>query len=223
MHKALARRVVARYLQAAPLDDYYSMPTQASPKTVGWGREKDPHFLAAATSFFQTRKDSWAIIVQPEEASKDDVRAYVEGNPKLKRSKIIVVTSESMDGDYNTSKWVVIHDIVGHSISNETFEPEDRFDRIAFHKALPTKYRISIPNADDMRPDILAAIFFHADLKDFVAKAAEIRLEFGDYPPYWDLVRMTARMQKIYEEMVVDVARWTSGFKLGKPRFLTQW
>ncbi len=224
----MARRVVARYLEAAPLEEYYSMPSPGlrAPRIVGWGKEQDLKFLEAATSYFQTRKDSWAIIVQPPLVSFPEVQAYVDGNPKLKRSKIIVVTSESLGGDFSAPEWVVIHDIVGHSIQNLKKLKIPKWEAQALHKALPPKYQLSGDlDSNDFSPDIYAAIFFHEVNENFVGEAAKISTVelFGlDYPQV-ELARSNFRFRNLYRDLLEDVARWTSGFKPGVPRKVEQW
>ena len=222
-------RVAARYLQAAPLDDYYSLPSKGSPKTVGWGREKIDGFLEAATTYFEARKDSWAIIVQRDKIDTGEVDAYVARNPKLKRSKIIVVNSEAMDGDYNTSGWVVIHDIIGHSISNQQSEEIQGYVARAFHKVLPLRYQIST-SPNDLEADIYAAIFFHAFPKDFADRAAEISLESDlggvSYSAEFRKEAMEERLSSFrsaYAWIMQDVARWTSKFRPGVPRWVKPW
>jgi hypothetical protein len=225
-------RVAARYLSAAPLDDYYSTPGVrgwGTPKTVGWGREKDPDFLAKATSYFESRKDSWAIIVQRDGGVFPvfpEVEAYVAATPKLRRSKIIVVASEAMDGDESAPEWVVIHDIIGHSISNQFERRELSGSKArAFHKALSPKYQIS-PDASDLEPDLYAAIFFHAEPKDWVQQAAALYSAeyYGTHRPSTEEIDdIRSVFQELYDHMLEDVARWTSGFKPGVPRKISTW
>ncbi len=227
MTRFSARRVVARYLSAAPLDDYYSMPNVRgwdSPKTVGWGREKVDGFLDAAITFFETRKDSWAIIIPRAPLEIEGAEAYAASNPKLRRSKIIIVDSNAMDGDYNTSRWIIRHDIIGHSISKQRGYQVGYEEASAFHEALPQAYQTTT-DSEDFVPDIYAAIFFHATPKDFAERAAEISLDNGNRYTHSEAIiaERKAEYRRTYAEMMEEVARWTSGFKLGVPRRVRLW
>ena len=227
MKRSSVQRVVARYLSAAPLDDYYSMPNARvgdPPKTVGWGREKINGFLEAATIFFETRKDSWAIIIPRGPLEVEGAEAYAANNPKLRRSKIIIVDSNAMDGDYNTSRWIIRHDIIGHGIAKLSQYKVEGGEESAFHEALPLAYRTTT-DPEDFGPDIYAAIFFHATPKDFAERAAEISLDNGNRYPHSEAViaERKAEYRRTYAEMREDVARWTSGFKPGVPRRVRLW
>jgi len=224
-----SRRVATRYLQAAPLDGYYSMPSKGSPMTVGWGLEKKKEDLERATSFFQTRKDSWAIIVKPDAVSFGDVKGYVDMTPKLKRSKIVVVASDSLEGDDTHPDFVVIHDIIGHSIEyysgdgglgNALSGQDAKF----VHWYLPDQYRIQDQDSDK-GPDILAAIFFHVDPKDLINKT--VRGLEEDYKggrmskdTFDDL---KSRVERGIEQAALNVARWSSNFRPGVPRMIQLW
>lgn len=247
--ESMARLVVARHLSAAPLDDYVSMknpnPRYPKPSTVGWGLEKNFEYLEKATEFFKARKDSWAIIIRPDFVPWSAIEGYVRNYPKLKRSKIIVVSSSAMEGDYGSPEWVVIHDIIGHSIAYGS-EKYDIVDVILpyIHRALPLKYQVNKMQKSDIEADILAGIFFHVDLQELIVGAAEgfmeaIESEVGSrqmrlkdtaiaYMGYEDDMDITPEMSrrimsKIIHEMADDVALWTSRFKPGVPQEVTLW
>jgi hypothetical protein len=217
-----SRRVAARYLSAAPLDDFRSMPSNRIPQTVGWGLEQNLKHLERVTSFFQSRKDSWAIIVKPDAVSFDDVRDYVDRTPKLKRSKIIVVENDAMEGDDTHPDFTAIHDIIGHGIEFES--NNDSFGDINYlvptiHWYLPEKYKIQDQDSDK-GPDVLAALFFYVNPKDLIDKVVR------------DLARIHkgAALDKIKESVesgiglaVMNVARWSSKFRPGVPRMVQIW
>jgi hypothetical protein len=179
--------------------------------------------LERVTSFFQSRKDSWAIIVKPDAVSFDDVKDYVNRTPKLKRSKIIVVETEAMEGDDTHPDFTAIHDIIGHGIE---FESDDGgFGDMGHnilplvHSYLPEKYKIQDQDSDK-GPDILAALFFHVSHKDLIDK----------------VVRGLAHNYKgvaleVFKEMIesgigqaaLHVARWSSKFRPGVPRMVQLW
>ena len=248
MHKALARRVVARYLQAAPLDDFHSLgPVRGPYTTVGWGLERVQAKIDKVTSYFESRRDSWAIIVKPGEFSDSLLQAYVNKNPKLKRSKIIVVSSESVDGDETAPEWVVLHDIVGHGIgANYNLS----FPFVwALHEALPRPYKITNDPAD-FAPDVYAAIFFYADLRKLVDDATAIAYEaytdpsskgalvrqrwafknssdahqeYSDFPEELTPKDVRASIQSALTETMGRVAKWSSAFKPGIPLEVSLW
>lgn len=243
------RSVVARYLSSAPLDDYRSLgPARGQYSTVGWGLERVKDKIDKATSYFASRKDSWAIIVKPGELGDKQLQAYVAKNPKLKRSKIIVVSSESLSGDETAPEWVVLHDIVGHGIgANHNLS----FPFVwALHEALPRPYKISSDPAD-LAPDVYSAIFFHADLRKLVddataiayeaytdpsSKSAQVRQrwasknsisvllkEYSDFPEELTPKDVRARIQSALTETMGRVAEWSSKFKPGIPIEVSIW
>ena len=221
-------RVAARYLSAAPLDDYYSIPSPTgTSRSVGWGREKSKSFLRAVTTYFEARKDSWAIIIIPKNVKLQELGHYVESSPKLKRSKIIAVNSDSMVGDETAPKWVVLHDIVGHSIwqQTQTTMSEHGANARSLHAALPRKFRITT-DPEDVLPDLYAAIFLHADLKDLVRDATGIGLKRDFEKGYINQQlhdREFKTLQKLFNILKEDVARWTSDFKPGVPKLAELW
>jgi len=226
---SLVKSVVARYLAAAPLDDYYSMPSPTKPKTVGWGREKQKTFLSNATKFFQSRKDSWAIIVSPHAWSEDDpeILAYVESNPKLKRSKIIVVDTEALQGDGTSPSWILLHDIVGHGVETsadpKAVQLAGKFSS-DFHEALPAKYQIS-KDMTDFLPDIYSAIFFHDISSDIVLEALQ-HCKKHYHGMSFDSSSSENKLRvlkEVFRSMQEDVARWSSRFNLGVPRKVFLW
>jgi hypothetical protein len=221
-------RVVARYLAAAPLDDYYSLPSPTGTSdSVGWGREKSKPFLRAVTTYFEARKDSWAIIVVPKEVKRRELGLYVESNPKLKRCKIIAVDSESMEGDETAPKWVVLHDIIGHGIQFLALTKMPEHETIVrnLHAALPRQFKIT-KDPDDLLPDIYAAIFFRSDLRGLVQTATEIgmRQTFGKvvFDPQMFAWKQES-VQKLFQKLQEDVARWTSSFTPGVPKLIELW
>lgn len=255
VHASMVQSVVARHLSAAPLVDYHS---PASPNTgginwaldnVGWGLEHDREKLEKATGFFEARKDDWAIITQPSDLEDEDVEAYVKSNPKLKRSKIIVVQSHAMEGDETAPEWVVMHDIVGHSSCASVSADETPYTW-ALHAALPKQYRIAMKNPSDFLADICAAIFFHANLSKLVEDATDIYLaalvdrtspafrlreawkvenpqSYGKERREDALDTSRADVKKRIHAQVNNlsnmVAKWTSQFKPGVPEKVYLW
>jgi hypothetical protein len=228
MKRSSAQRVVARYLSAAPLDEYYSYPSPTgASKSVGWGREKSKPFLRAVTTYFEAREDSWAIIVLPKNVKLQRLDDYVESNPKLKRCKIIAVGSEAQEGDETAPKWVVLHDIIGHSIDQQTeiTMSEHWANAQSLHAALPRKFRITTDPLDVL-PDIYAAIFLNADLKNLVENATKIGLR-RDFEKGFITQQLYDRefksLGKLFNILQEDVARWAAGFKLGVPKLAELW
>ncbi len=217
-------KVVSRYLQAAPLDDYHSMPSSNKPATVGWGLEKRKASLHKLTTYFESRKDSWAIIIQPGEVEFADVEAYVRATPKLRRSKIIVMVSDAMGDDFSTPKWV-IHDIIGHGISMHDAHNEPEGDTIpmCLHAALPKEYRINKGSTEDLWPDIYAAIFFHADLRELIEKAAELEIKKIYRGDEHFLSNILEKYRRVVLRLANNVAHWTSDFEPGVPQMVETW
>ena len=224
---SLVKSVVARYLAAAPLDDYYSLPSHAGrSESVGWGMERQKSFMDQAITYFKSRKDSWAIIVlSGPQVQISEVMDYVSENPKLKRSKIIVVKDRAQSGDFTSSDWIILHDIIGHSISvSSTPREEEEYLSFYTHKSLPREFQLS-EDTTDLYPDIYAAIFFRSDLRDLASKAARKFVQENFVPEQVDAkVRLYEnKFEEFIELMNLDVAEWTSGFKLGVPRKVKIW
>lgn len=222
-------RVAVRYLQAAPLDGYHSMKSKEHPKTVGWRLEGKKADLERVTSYFKSRKDSWAIVIKPDAVSFDDVEYYVGRTPKLKRSKIIVVESDSLEGDDTHPDFVVIHDIIGHSIetysNGEGLGDVDNIIGQMIHLHLPSEYKIQDQDSDKV-PDILAAIFFHAaSHKDLINKTV------GGLEKTYEKGMLSKAAFDVFREMIesgieqaaLNVARWSSKFMPGVPRLVKLW
>jgi hypothetical protein len=227
--RASAERIAARYLAAtyrtaAPLDDYHSMPSQSRPSTVGWRLERERKDLERVTSYFKSRKDSWAIIIKPDAVPFDDVQDYVNRTPKLKRSKIIVVDSESLEGDETHPDFAVLHDIIGHSIEfysgdgglGDLSGPDARF----VHRFLPYQYQIQTSDVDK-GPDILAAIFFHVSHKDLIDKAVRGLEDHNMSKEAFESLK--SRIERGVEDAALNVARWTAEFRPGVPRMVNLW
>jgi hypothetical protein len=223
---SLVKSVVARYLAAAPLDEYYSYPSPTgASESVGWGRERQKSFLGEATKFFESRKDSWAIVVlSGPQVKVSDVEDYVSENPKLKRSKIIVVRDSGQSGDFTSPDWVILHDIIGHSIALHSKHRHEEYLSYYTHKSLPREFQLS-ENSQDLYPDIYAAIFFHSDLRDLASKAARTYAK-ETFVPEQEAAKAAlyeSNFEEFLRDMMQDVANWTSKFKPGVPRLVQLW
>jgi len=211
MYNRLAKRVAGMLQTATPLDDYHSIPTKHQPRTIGYGKESDPDFMAEATAYFRARNESWAIIVSDNPAARE-VQQYVARNPKLRRSKILLVSTDAGLGDNTDAKAVVFHDLIGHSMAMELTLPYYPVATELIFQALPSNFKVF--NEPQRSIEIYAAVFFGVDLKQLARDAKELAL--GN-----PLVN-----QQIDEVLTVckkQTEEWVQTFKPGKPRGVHPW
>ena len=230
------KRVAARWISAAPLDDYVSLPPRkervVAPLTdlIGEHREKDPEFLAQATKIFSVRRESWAIIVSHDDISV--VREYVKTQPKLAKSKIIVISSFSYAEDFKDADFVVFHDIIGHSLYEAAGSPrrDTKFFReltgllpsSILHLGLPKHMRLATEHGDVL-PDIYAVLFFYEKPGEILASAMkEVPRLYPQLTPEV-LGTMRERLKEYIYEMHEATAEWASWFKPGSPRVIKPW
>jgi len=205
-------------LLEGPLDGFVWMSAdrkkEPSQRNRGWGTSvgyripiKPSETEAKSAEDFEKRakvlmsdtKDNFIIVTNEdvarvqseEEIMKEIIRRGIRVTPD---TKILVILSEPLEGDYDSPDWVVAHDIIGHSIENYAKERfylnvyskqkraqilmsnlnlmfYDIIDKVApeIHKAaLAPEMMMSSKNNRDMLPDIFAAIL----LKKFDEVAA---------------------------------------------------
>lgn len=204
-----------------PLLVYASLPLKCignRPKTVGWGGERNWRWRESAASYFKDLQESWAILSIDPYITKKEVQSYVDGIPELKMSKIILVSTRAMEGDFTSAKFTVVHDIIGHGIYEGLPKGVMVPDSMILHQALPKRFQIST-HYSDFAPDILAALFFQVDIHEVVGRIThsffEDRLEF-----------LEEERQKYLKELKTlqrEVQRWSAKFKPGVPRKVALW
>jgi hypothetical protein len=204
-----------------PLSVYASLPLKCigdRPKTVGWGGERNWRWRESAASYFKDLPESWAILPIDPYTTKKEVQKYVDGVPELKLSKIILVSTRAMEGDFTSAKFTVVHDIIGHGIYEGLPKGTMVTDSTILHQALPKRFQISTAYSD-FAPDILAALFFQVDIQEVVERISQ---------PFFEehLVCLEAERQKYLKELKTlqqEVQRWAAKFKPGVPRKVILW
>jgi len=218
-------------LLETPLDGYFSMPAdrKKEPSRLNPGRgtsvgyriprkpsqteaESAEDFEKRAKVLMSDTEDNFIIVTNEdvtrvqseEEIMKEIIRRGIRVTPD---TKILVILSEPLEGDYDTPDWVVAHDIIGHSIENYAKERfylnvyskkkraqilmsdlnlmlYDIIDTVApeIHKAaLAPEMMMSSKNNRDMLPDIFAAILLKKFDKDAAARVIQEFME-DKYP-----------------------------------------
>jgi len=218
-------------LLETPLDGYFWMPAdrkkEPSQRNRGWGTSvgyripiKPSETEAKSAEDFEKRakvlmsdtKDNFIIVTNEdvarvqseEEIMKEIIRRGIRVTPD---TKILVILSEPLEGDYDSPDWVVAHDIIGHSIENyakkmfylNVYSKQKRaqilmsnlnlmlydiIDKVApeIHKAaLAPEMMMSSKNNRDMLPDIFAAILLKKFDKDEASRVIQKFME-DKYP-----------------------------------------
>jgi hypothetical protein len=210
-------------LSETPLMDIYpykgsvdSMKTkpgigyQIPKKIKGKEEERRKVFSDEAKVLLADSKDNWYIIVLKNSASSDMGYFFQKNYPSNllkseefkewfkslkipKKSKIIVALSAPYKGDFTSSSYAIVHDIIGHSIESRTEEAfathkssnsrriQEVFRKIDVAKAvwdlLPEEFKISKSDVTDRNPDIYAAIFANKFDKQKAKKAIKAVFE----------------------------------------------
>jgi hypothetical protein len=213
-------------LSETPLMDIYpykgsvdSMKTkpgigyQIPKKIKGKEEERRKVFSDEAKVLLADSKDNWYIIVLKNSASSDMGYFFQKNYPSNllkseefkewfkslkipKKSKIIVALSTPYKGDFTSSSYAIVHDIIGHSITQKLETAFDSYKKYEHRKKreimvnsrllnvvkavweiLPEEFKISKADVNDREPDIYAAIFANKFDKQKAKKAIEAAFE----------------------------------------------
>jgi hypothetical protein len=179
---ALRRIIREELLSEAPLDDIVPVdlpnttpeergrPTVAHPETRTDRIQSHAEFTGIARDLMRSTKDRWVIITfssvgRWRRMNIADRATWIEQEKEKYPGAILAfVNATPVSGDYTTPKWVVVHDLMGHSI--ETIWAAEYGNKLglvpfaiinALHDELPEEFRIS-DSPEDRIPDILAGI-----------------------------------------------------------------
>lgn len=263
--KKQLRQILASVLRESalletPLDGYVQMrPTPYNYPSIGYKipqyrgeteAQSFENFETAAKVLMSDTEDNFIIVTKPDithDYGEEAIMAEISrrGIKMTPDTRILLIESVSLDGDYNTPNWVVAHDIIGHTIENffikkysnelslqtETnpdylsdlkFMFYDIFRRItpALHSsAISPEMRMSSQNRLDMSPDIFSAIL----LKKFdTAEALKVIQKYmlQNYPDGKEITPDHERDINFKDLDVLDMllevpSRWVKSLKPG--------
>ena len=247
-------------LLETPLDGYVQMrPTPYNYPSIGYKIPRSrgeteaqsfENFETAAKVLMSDTEDNFIIVTKPDithDYGEEAIMAEISrrGIKMTPDTRILLIESVSLDGDYNTPDWVVAHDIIGHTIENffikkysielslqtETnpdyltdlkFMFYDIVRRItpALHSsAISPEMRMSSQNKLDMSPDIFSAIL----LKKFDTAAASKVIQKYMSQNYPDGKEITPEHEREINfndldvlDMLLEVpSRWVKSLKPG--------
>ena len=90
-------------------------------QSIGFGGAEDPDFRRNIKTYFTNTPDNWVIIVfndvrnLEEWIEEEKFKEWLASKGYPKDSKILVVGSTQLEGDYESAEWIT-HDIIGHSV-----------------------------------------------------------------------------------------------------------
>ena len=244
-------------LSETPLMDIYpykggSVPNDPTAPSIGYKipkrikgseSERRKKFTDEAKVLLADSKDRWYIIVLKNAASlfsntnhaerivnSKEFDSWIKSLNIPKGSKIIIPNDINVGGDNLDSKWQIVHDVIGHSITrkallrsgasgelNKEYLSWRYFPEEIFLHAISDEFKIS--NVErDRYPDIFAAIFANK----FDKKIAEEKL--SDYLSSFTLSKqdplygMTAK--QIIDAMYRNVEDFVKSIPFDKPTLI---
>jgi len=234
------RQIIRRaILREAPLDFIggYDVPADPDPgsarsrPSIAYGKSTSPEFRQHAKVLMQNVPDGWAIITLSNVLNaratirSESFRGWLLDQGIPESSRVIVVGDEALDGDFDSPEWVIVHDIIGHSMSTGPMRVGGGYywDTIAeyIHEILPAHLRLG--EVDDKLPDVLGAIFTGQVDRDDVDGAVqkyvmELRGWHPDIPKEHEKIRREVR--DIVERLFQHIEDWKNSIIPGKPELI---
>lgn len=247
-------------LLETPLDGYVQMPpTSYDHPSIGYKiprprgeteAQSFENFETAAKVLMSDTEDNFIIVTKPDvtyDYGKEAILAEISrrGIKMTPDTRILLIESVSLDGDYNTPDWVVAHDIIGHTIENffmkkysnelslQTETNPDYLSSLKFmfyeifegitpalhSSVISPEMRMSSQNKSDMAPDIFSAIL----LKKFDTAAASKVIQKYMSQNYPDGKEITPEYEREINfnnldvlDMLLEVpSRWVKSLKPG--------
>ena len=238
------RQIIRQALREAPLDFIggYNVPDHPDDSdnlkprpSIAYGKSTLPVFRQQA-AFRQQAKvlmqnvpDGWSIITL---SNVRRARAIImsesfknwlleQGVPE--GSRVIVVGDEAFEGDFDSAEWVIVHDIIGHSISSGGIGKSYHWDTIAeyIHNVLPAHLRLG--GLGDQIPDVLGAIFTGAIDRDDVDEAVQkYVMEIREWDPGVpeEHKKIREKVRDIVERIFEHIEYWKNSIIPGKPELI---
>ena len=225
-------------LREAPLDFIggYDVPDPADDRgplpSIAYGKSTSPEFRQHAKVLMQNVPDGWAIITLSNVRNarinirSESFKGWLLDQGIPESSRVIVVGDGALDGDFDSPEWVIVHDIIGHSMSTGLGGIGGGYywDTIAeyIHEILHAHLRLG--EVGDKLPDVLGAIFTGQVDRDDVDGAVqkyvmEIRGWRPRIPEEHEKIRREVR--DIVERLFQHIAYWKNSIIPGKPELVT--
>jgi len=255
LHQILKAVLRESALLETPLDGYVQMPpgpplnhdipsiAYKVPRPRGETEAQSfKNFETAAKVLMSDTEDNFIIVTKPHiiyEYSEAEILAEISrrGIKMTPNTRILLIESTPLDGDYDTPDWVIAHDIIGHSIENfftkkyrielnlqkETnpdyltdlkFMFYDIIEKIApaLHlNAISPEMRMSKNDISDMLPDVFSAIL----LKKFDMTAASRVIQKYMSQNYSDGKEVNFKDIDVLDMLLEVPSRWVKSLKPG--------
>lgn len=229
-----------------PVDlEYRATPLKG--RSVGYKSARQHR--KSAQEYFDKIQDNWDIIPVSD---VDDIHNYVHTREFLDEierrnypsgTKILVISSTPMEGDFDTPDWVIKHDIIGHTISK--FQVTGQFDEVEVANKISAFIRerdgwlasqdawylgtrephisdgiynmlpkdLRRGGPDDVVPDIYAGIFFDEITQEWLASVVYDFLRQKFSDVPVSLIRDVSNRHAV--SLFRDVAKWKESMKPG--------
>lgn len=229
------RQIIRQALREAPLDFIggYNVPDDSDDlkplPSIAYGKSMSPEFRQQAKVLMQNVPDGWAIItlsnIRRARAivMSESFKSWLLEQGIPESSRVIVVGDAAFEGDFDTSEWVIVHDIIGHTISSGGIGGGYYWDTIAeyIHNVLPAHLQLS--ERGDKLPDVLGAIFTGQVDRDDVDKAVQkyvMRLRKWDPGVPEEHKKIREEVHDIVESIFEHIKYWKNSIIPGKPELV---
>ena len=130
---------------------------------------------------------------------------------------------QALEGDFDSAEWVIVHDIIGHSISSGGIGGGYYWDTIAeyIHDVLPAHLRLG--GLGDQLPDVLGAIFTGQVDRDDVDEAVQkyvMELRRWDPGVPEEHKKIREKVRDIVERIFEHIEYWKNSIVPGKPELI---
>jgi hypothetical protein len=225
-------------LREAPLDFIggYDVPAdpaddQGPRPSIAYGKSTSPEFRQHAKVLMQNVPDGWAIITLSNVRNarinirSESFKGWLLDQGIPESSRVIVVGDEALDGDFDSPEWVIVHDIIGHSMSTGLGGIGGGYywDTIAeyIHEILPAHLRLG--EAGDKLPDVLGAIFTgQVDRDDVDGAVQKYVMELRGWHPHIpeEHEKIRREVRDIVEILFQHIEYWKNSIIPGKPELI---
>lgn len=232
------RQIIRQALREVPLDFIggYSVPNHPDDSgdlkprpSIAYGKSMSPEFRQQAKVLMQNVPDGWAIITLSNVrraraiSMSESFKSWLLEQGIPESSRVIVVGAEALEGDFDSSEWVIVHDVIGHSISSGGIGGGYYWDTIAeyIHNVLPAHLRLG--SLGDKLPDVLGAIFTGQVDRDDVDEAVQkyvVELRKWDPGVPEEHKKIREEVRDIVERIFEHIEYWKSSIIPGKPELV---
>lgn len=233
------RQIIRQALREAPLDfiggyNVPNHPDDSKPRpSIAYGKSTSLAFYQQAKVLMQNVPDGWAIIAlsNVRNASttikSESFKGWLLDQGIPESSRVIVIGGAPFEGDFDSPEWVIVHDIIGHSITTGPggggIGGGYYWDTIAeyIHDVLPAHLRLG--GMGDKIPDILGAIFIGQVDRDDVDQAVQkyvMELRKWDPGVPEEHKKIREEVRDIVERIFEHIEYWKNSIIPGKPELV---